>query len=396
MQKFTKKRLYQLIAILAIIFILAVLGVFYLSQKKVKDDLRSELDWSSEVVLSAINPNRIEKASRLIGDREAILKDNDLNWLKGEIERMGDIFFKRGVDAIYILVKHGANIYFLAESTPVGDDLYIEPGTQYQNPPMEVFSVFDKKTASYSDTYTDEYGTYFSKFSPILNDNNQIVGVLGTDIERSYFQSNINKTRILLLLILVLVFSIAYFVIFHVRKKEMIAQEARDNNKRTISLINSIPNGIVVYDKNGIIDLWNKTAEKMFGFKYEDVVGKKVSNYIKYDNVFKSNSDIEIKNFKFSAERNKLNSKIELRIKKEDSTIKVIEVMFDSMEISGKLYTIALFDDISNRKLKEFEIERQKNKLEKLNSLMVDRELKMVEIKNELAKLKGESDDDKK
>ncbi|MDA3802850.1 MAG: PAS domain S-box protein [Patescibacteria group bacterium] len=390
MHKFSKKALYSLIAVLAVIFILAVVGIMSLSKKIVINDFNKELNLSSEIVSSVINPERIKNGSKLIGDREAILQHEDVAWLKGEVEGLGDIFLSSGVDAIYLLVRRGNNIYFLAESTPYGEEAYIEPGSLYKNPPMEAFEVFDKKTALFSEVYTNSYGTYFSKFTPIFDENNQIVGVLGADIEYSYFASNLKEVRIILILLLIIIFSIIYFVIFYIRKKEIVLQKVEDNKEKITSLINSFPYGLVVYDKNEVIDLWNQTAKKMFGYKSEEVKEKKISEVIKYDKVFKSNSNKEIKDFEFFSKKNQSSRKVEFRIKNEDSTINVIEVLFNYMNIDEKIFSIALFEDISARKLKEFEIERQRNKLEKLNSLMVDRELKMVELKNKLAKLKNE------
>jgi PAS domain-containing protein len=47
--------------------------------------------------------------------------------------------------------------------------------------------------------------------------------------------------------------------------------------QRNISvLLESAPNGFVLVDENGIIKLANASAEKLFGYKREDLVGKSV------------------------------------------------------------------------------------------------------------------------
>lgn len=59
---------------------------------------------------------------------------------------------------------------------------------------------------------------------------------------------------------------------------------------------------------------------------------------------------------------------------------------------SGKaIRAVGLNWDISEKILAETELKEKMAELERLNKFMVDREKKMIELKNELAELKGES-----
>ena len=51
--------------------------------------------------------------------------------------------------------------------------------------------------------------------------------------------------------------------------------------------------------------------------------------------------------------------------------------------------------DISQNKKSEENLKEKMEELEKLNKLMVGRELKMIELKNELNKLKNKNEDKK-
>jgi PAS domain S-box-containing protein len=47
--------------------------------------------------------------------------------------------------------------------------------------------------------------------------------------------------------------------------------------------------------------------------------------------------------------------------------------------------------DITARKREEAELKKQSNEMERMNKLMIDREMKMIELKKEIAALKGEA-----
>ncbi len=383
-----RKKFWQIVALFIFLFVIILSAILFFSRKIVINQFKTELDWSSQITLSAINPNRVYNSSMLIGDRGAILKNEDVSWLKGEVERLGDIFLRRGVDALYILVKKGSNIYFIVESTPVGEDLYVEPGSLYKFPPIEVFTVFSGERAIFTDLYTDEYGTYFSKFTPIFDDYGNIVGVLGADIDYPLFKNKLFFTRIVLILLSILVFTVAFLVIYYLRKKEEITKEAEENDKKIKMILNSIPNGIIVYDEKESISLWNKASQELFGLKEEKAINKKVSEIVEYKKVLDEKGN-EVKGFQFFSKNNISLKRVEFYMKNNN---KIYEAIYDYLELNDRSYVVALFEDITFKKIEQSELEIQKNKLEKLNSLMVDRELKMIELKNEITKLKGEGE----
>lgn len=74
--------------------------------------------------------------------------------------------------------------------------------------------------------------------------------------------------------------------------------------------------------------------------------------------------------------------------KKKDGTIFPVEVSTTLFEYQGKRMIMTLARDISTRKESEAKLKERSDELERLNALMVGRELKMVELKQEITKLK--------
>jgi len=78
----------------------------------------------------------------------------------------------------------------------------------YDEPPDEIFTALSDKTFVVTkEPYTDEWGTFVSGFLPVLDDSNNVTGVLGLDLDVSYVQSLENRavfTFIVSLLVILL------------------------------------------------------------------------------------------------------------------------------------------------------------------------------------------------
>lgn len=179
-----------------IVAVFVVLGGVVLSflEKKTAEDFFKEIIFTSNICISTIDTEVIKDLSLMtptdIGNNENYLK------LKKQVLAMGNNFKERGVDAIYILFQKEGKIYFLVESTPENDPLYIPVGELYQQPPAEVLASFKNSLFYFSDHYTDEYGTYLSSFKPIFDSSGQQVGVLGVDVDYKLYETVVQKLRL--------------------------------------------------------------------------------------------------------------------------------------------------------------------------------------------------------
>lgn len=80
----------------------------------------------------------------------------------------------------------------------------------------------------------------------------------------------------------------------------------------------------------------------------------------------------------------------EMNMIRKDGAKIPIEIASTLIQYEGKNASLAFMRDITDRKAEENELRKQKEELEKANKFMVDREVKMVELKNEVEKLKAE------
>jgi GAF domain-containing protein/HAMP domain-containing protein len=85
---------------------------------------------------------------------------------------------------VYTMRKDAEGIYFVVDAGFPSEDGYSPLGTRYEEPGPALVENFDSMTRTVlePDFYTDEYGTFLSGYTPILNAAGQRVGVLGVDI----------------------------------------------------------------------------------------------------------------------------------------------------------------------------------------------------------------------
>jgi hypothetical protein len=122
-------------------------------------------------------------------------------------------------------------------------------------------------------------------------------------------------------------------------------------------------------------------------------LGHKFSELVKPDMVLDIEAEKHISDFEFSVERNLVGKLFEFRLKeKDESHSEYYELSFSSADVGSERYLVGVFHDVTFRMREEFELQHQKGELEKLNNLMIGRELKMVELKKELNNLKAGTD----
>lgn len=142
---------------------------------------------------------------------------------------------------------------------------------------------------------------------------------------------------------------------------------------------------VVITDPDGIVIYVNKAAEYNTGFTKDELIGKNPGkawggNMPKsfYEQMWKT---IKIDKKPFIGE---------VKNKKKDGTeywqeLRVFPVLDENGEI--KVF-IGIEPNITARKVAEGEAKKKFEEMDKLNSFMVGRELKMIELKKEIAVLK--------
>jgi PAS domain S-box-containing protein len=112
----------------------------------------------------------------------------------------------------YLMKKINNKIVFLVDSEKASSPDYSPPGEIYEEASPLLKSVFDNMQATTEGPIPDKWGVWISSFAPVFSDNNELVAVIGLDVNASSWIMIIARSRlfpifvVLLLSILILLF----------------------------------------------------------------------------------------------------------------------------------------------------------------------------------------------
>jgi PAS domain S-box-containing protein len=148
-------------------------------------------------------------------------------------------------------------------------------------------------------------------------------------------------------------------------------------------ILENSPAGIYIIDLNGVLVYGNKKAEEIVGYKREELIGVNITKSILLD--FKGVA----RAIKLLA-MNKLGKGTgpdEFELKKKDGTISTVIIRTNPTKIGGKKLVIGMVEDISERKKLEIVLEDKNKELEDYRKNSISREVKMIQLKDEIKKL---------
>jgi PAS domain S-box-containing protein len=160
-------------------------------------------------------------------------------------------------------------------------------------------------------------------------------------------------------------------------------KESTDFGKYLTAISNSTNDAIIITDVNVTIESWNRSAEKIFGYPADFVVGKSILLL-----VMPERKDVAISIIKDRILKGEgvFNYNAKLKTAKEE----VVDVSISATAIkdeSGNFIAITnVIKDSTKEKECELVLQSKIDELEKINQLMVGRELKINELKKKLEK----------
>lgn len=161
-----------------------------------------------------------------------------------------------------------------------------------------------------------------------------------------------------------------------IKGTEKLMQEKNFSN----IIINSLPGIFSLIDTNGKHVLWNKNHEEVTGYSPEEYKHMKAFDFF-------SEAHKKI----IWEEMAQLDTKDEITVEANLLTKSGEEIPYFftgiNVSIDNKKYLAGMGFDISERKLAETELRKKTKELEAFNKVMIDRELRIIEMKEEVNKL---------
>ncbi|MFH1729873.1 MAG: PAS domain S-box protein [Pseudomonadota bacterium] len=123
-------------------------------------------------------------------------------------------------------------------------------------------------------------------------------------------------------------------------------------------LHHQIKDAVIMIDNDGLITLWNKSAELMFGYSKEEVEGKDVHMLLapeKYHNDYKKG----FAKFRDTGEGLAVGKTMEMEAIRKDGEEIQVELSVSAMKVHGKWNSLATIRDISTRKRAEEHLKKK-------------------------------------
>lgn len=163
-------------------------------------------------------------------------------------------------------------------------------------------------------------------------------------------------------------------------------KETREELKAVRSLFNGIGDAVIYVDQDKRIAFINETVTRLSGYTEEDLVGKKFTALVGI--VAPESIPAILKAF-----TKRLlgidTPPYEIKIKTKDERKMDVEVKGAAIKKRGeRVGTVAVLRDITERKKTQEALRERTRQLEKINRLMRGREIKMVELKKEIERLR--------
>lgn len=153
-----------------------------------------------------------------------------------------------------------------------------------------------------------------------------------------------------------------------ITKRKIAELALKRNEARLRHVIEATPNGIIMVDKSGNINLINSQVEVLFGHKKEELIGKPIELLI--PKRFKANHVNQRKSFFDTPESRQMGAGRDLYGLRNDGTEFPVEVGLSPLITDEGSFVLASVVDITKRKKMEDKIHRSTNAIQQKNKEM--------------------------
>lgn len=184
-------------------------------------------------------------------------------------------------------------------------------------------------------------------------------------------------------------------VTFHdITERKQAEESMLEAKNRTDAILGASTNGIVTINEKGIIETFNPAAERIFGYALDEIAGRNVSLLMPDEHA--ARHDIYLKNYLTTGIKNVIGKRVEITAKRKNGELFPAEIGISEVFLKDtKLFT-AIISDITERRMAEKELKERMEELERFSRLTINREEKMIQLKEEINSLLEKTGQEKK
>ncbi len=171
-----------------------------------------------------------------------------------------------------------------------------------------------------------------------------------------------------------------------ITQRKMLERELKESEERYRTMVESAHDMVAIIGEDYRLRYVNKKAEELTGYSREELRGMDLRDLLD-----KGSRRSVLDRFRKKRRGKRVPLRYEFEIIRQDGDKRRVESSSSNlMDANGSMNTIAYIKDITERKQYEEALKEKLEELEKWYKLTVDRELKMIELKNEIKALANE------
>ncbi len=170
-------------------------------------------------------------------------------------------------------------------------------------------------------------------------------------IETDVILNNNQRVYIELSSIPIFLFDDTYtaYIVKDLTARKKLFNELEYNKRLYENIFNSVFNGIVLVDKNGIVKFWNKSAEKILGYTANEMIGKPIYKIYSREESKQKHLQMQ-KLFVATGEAELINKSVTVSSRRKDGSKFYLEMVITSFkDANGEWNAVAVFQDVSEK-----------------------------------------------
>ena len=163
-------------------------------------------------------------------------------------------------------------------------------------------------------------------------------------------------------------------------------RELKESEERFRVIAETATDAIVCMRSPGVLTLWNKSAERVFGYAAGEVIGKDLHDIIVPER-YRETSREGLKSFFETGTGPVVGKTIEVFGLRKDGSEFSVELSISAMRIRDEWQAAAIIRDITERKKAEVVLAKHVDELERYMKATVQREFRIKELRNRVEEL---------
>jgi len=148
-----------------------------------------------------------------------------------------------------------------------------------------------------------------------------------------------------------------------INERKVVEESLRESEELLRTITSVARDAIIMIDDEDNITFWNNAAEEIFGYKYDEIIGKSCHKILAPERFRQAHADA-FPRFRETGAGNAIGQTIELWAVRKDGTEFPMELSLSAVQLKGRWHAVGVVRDITRRKQQEESLVKAKEAAE--------------------------------